>query len=246
MYIFTYRTSNIYYVWVFAEYCLFYRTLLQNRPINLSILLTDPTNQSHPIRVPVYTCISLSIVGTPSCGGASKCRSLVVSGFLDPLFLNICIRWSKIGIQESFFLFIHIFIYKFLYPDFSCISIFQESMYIYIYVYICLGSRFFLYFDFSRIVYPNFTRIHSSAKFGTVGNTPPQGGSTTINIYMYMARTSGSERRSISHWNWKLRIVPRVLGYPPEKLSFQFSTHSGSQVSFWRKRHILEYPVPIP
>jgi len=54
------------------------------------------------------------------------------------------------------------------------------------------------------------------------------------------------ERRRICHWNWKLRIVPQILRYPPEKLSFQFSTNSGLQVSFWRKKHILEYPMPLP
>jgi len=32
----------------------------------------------------------------------------------------------------------------------------------------------------------------------------------------------------------------------PEKLSFQLFTNSGLQVSFGRKKHILEYFVPIP
>jgi len=63
-----------------------------------------------------------------------------------------------------------------------------------------------------------------------------------LRIYM----SHGRERRRRSHWNWKLRIVPRILRYPPEKLSFQFSTNSGLQVSLRRKKHILEYPVPIP
>ena len=42
-----------------------------------------------------------------------------------------------------------------------------------------------------------------------------------------------------------MRLETRILRYPPEKLSFQFSTISGLQVSFLRKRDILEYPVPI-
>ena len=40
------------------------------------------------------------------------------------------------------------------------------------------------------------------------------------------------ERRRISHWNWKLRIVLQILRCPPgpENLSFQFPTNLGSQV----------------
>jgi len=52
--------------------------------------------------------------------------------------------------------------------------------------------------------------------------------------------------RRISHWNWKLRILPRTLRFPSEKLSFQFFTNSGLQVSIWRKKDILIYPMPIP
>jgi len=39
--------------------------------------------------------------------------------------------------------------------------------------------------------------------------------------------TPDRERWRISLWNWKLRFVPRILGYPPEKMRFQFPLNSG-------------------
>ena len=35
------------------------------------------------------------------------------------------------------------------------------------------------------------------------------------------------ERQRISHWNWKLRFVPRKLRFPPEYLSHKFPLNSG-------------------
>ena len=47
------------------------------------------------------------------------------------------------------------------------------------------------------------------------------------------------ERWRISHWNWKLWFVPRILKYPPEKLSFHFPLNSGLGVGVVRGLQIL-------
>jgi len=39
-------------------------------------------------------------------------------------------------------------------------------------------------------------------------------------------RVHARERRRISHWNWKLSFVPRILRYSPEKLTFQIPLNS--------------------
>jgi len=43
----------------------------------------------------------------------------------------------------------------------------------------------------------------------------------------FLGLSATRERRRISHSNWKLKFVPRILRYPPEKLSFQFPLNSG-------------------
>ena len=71
-----------------------------------------------------------------------------------------------------------------------------------------------------------------------------EGSAWKTRILLYL-RESGQGSPRISHWKSKLRVVPPKLIYPPENLSFEFSTNSGLQISFWRKSHIRKYPVPI-
>ena len=69
----------------FAEYRLFYRALLQKRPI-----IIDPTNQSHPILSPILTLsfsFSLSLSLWLSLGVIFSPREIALADFFIYLFI---------------------------------------------------------------------------------------------------------------------------------------------------------------
>jgi len=81
-------------LWVsFAEYCLFYRALLQNRPMILSILLTNATSYLDSVTLCLLQCVLQNLLQCLKCNSSvcfsSVCVAMRVVQYLDSVTRKI-------------------------------------------------------------------------------------------------------------------------------------------------------------
>ena len=131
-------------------------------------------------------------------------------------FMIYLLYWNYYYFKYWFILFASFWFYIFILTNFTpvffvFIVLLYLCVYIYTYTYIFIYICIYKYINISKIIVMCIFSLSGSSTIWMSFQTFPQ-----------QTKSIDEERQRISHWNRKVRFVPRILRYPPEKLSFQY------------------------